>query len=142
VRSFISALLDAPGKGRAIRRYLTVLPGRLRQDYGHRGPFTPRQVRATVARHRLSSERHLAYAIALFCDAEALARFRRERGDDPGGTDPRREIADRFFQGDYSFALDAVYRDFGGHDASAGFASEGGGHHGGSDHGGGGHGPL
>jgi hypothetical protein len=143
LRDVVTALLDAPGKRRTIRRYLTMLPGRLRQDYGHRGPFTPQQVRATIARHRISSERQLAYAIALFCDAEALIRFRRETGGDRGdGPDPRREIAERFFQGDGAFTLDDVYRDFGGHDASAGFGADGGGHHGGSDHGGGGHGPL
>jgi hypothetical protein len=138
-RSFLSALLEAPGKRRAIRRYLTVLPGRLRRDYGYGGPYTPEQVRATIARHKLSSQRHLAYAVALFCDPGALARFRRQQGDhgdDASG--PRRELAQRYFGGDMTFTPETVVRHFGQHEVMSG--ETGGGHHAALSHDDGGHG--
>jgi hypothetical protein len=43
-------------KRSAIRRYLSVLPSRLVDDYGHRGPYTTVQVLASIRRAKLSLE--------------------------------------------------------------------------------------
>ena len=82
----------------AIGRYLKVLPRRLREDYGHRGPYTPTQIEACIVRHRISSLRYVDFALALFCDPAHLRQLQRE----DGGTDfeaVRQQLGSDYFGG-------------------------------------------
>jgi hypothetical protein len=55
-----------------LARYFKVLPRRLREDYGHSGPYTPLQVDSTLRRHRIGPARHSGYAVALFSESALL----------------------------------------------------------------------
>lgn len=57
-----------------VSHYADCLPRYLFNDYGHSGPYTPNQIDASIDRHRLSGKgADRAYALAMFCDAAALA---------------------------------------------------------------------
>jgi hypothetical protein len=124
---------------RAMRRFLTALPRHLRRDYGHRGPYTPEQVEATIRRHKVTSPSFAHYAQAIFCDRESVERLWRERGSDLSFDDARAEIANAYFGGqtDFTEADTARYSsESSGHGADAGHgvhandsSSHGGGHH-------------
>ena len=134
----LSRLVGALTKRRDLKRYLTILPWRLMQDYGHKGPYTPAQVEATILRHKVSSPRHKAYALAIFCDRKELERRRREGDLSDDFERLRREIGETYFDGTPDFSL----RDVGRHSSEHGGTGEAGGHsgHGGSYHDGGGDG--
>jgi hypothetical protein len=80
-------------KRRAIKRYLSALPGRLIEDYGHRGPYTTAQVEASVRRAELSLE-FVSHAQAIFCNVEELL-LRHPQRDHFDRL--RRELAWRYF---------------------------------------------
>lgn len=115
---------------RATKRYLRHLPSLLNRDYGHRGPYTPEQVEATIRRHRLTSVAFAPYAMAIFCDREKVEALWRQANARHDYDRIRDEIGAAYFGGDASFTPDDVAR----HSAEA--YGEGGGHHG---HGGGHH---
>lgn len=137
-------LLTALGRRGAIRRILARLPARLRLDYGHIGPCTPEQVAASVRRHRVVAPRHIPWAIAIFCDREALKRLRLA---DPHGPDYealRAEAGSGFISGGPDFTLrdlarfETAHGDPGaGHGEAPGHHGDCGGH--GGDGGGGHH---
>lgn len=126
-------------KRRAVGRYIKILPRRLFEDYGHRGPYTPTQVEATIRRHKVSTSRYSDYAVALFCDRTRLKQFQSEDNRATGYDAIRRDLADTYFFGDADFTFRDVARssaERGGGDHETGHG-EVGGHHGGD--GGGGH---
>lgn len=82
-------------KRSAIRRYLSVLPRQLIDDYGHRGPYTTVQVLASIHRAKLSCE-FADYAQAIFCDVEELLLRHPARDH---YDELRRELAWRYFGG-------------------------------------------
>src|SRR5471030_2922304 len=82
------------GKGAALSRYLRRLPRFLLEDYGHGGPYRPKQVEAAIYRHGFS-RRYVAYAQSLFCD-------RRELG--LGHEATRGDLARRYFGGNRDFS--------------------------------------
>jgi hypothetical protein len=133
----MTGLIERWLRRRAIRRYLTRLPRRLFEDYGHAGPYTPAQVEATLRRHKAGPLRHAAYAVAIFCDPK-LPSFDPDHGPDYGAM--RAEVGNAFFDGDSGFTLREV-GGYGGMSESTGHAGEsgGGGHHGGHGDGGGHH---
>jgi hypothetical protein len=133
----LSRWFYASRKRSAVRRYLKSLPKQLFEDYGHRGPYTAKQVEASIQRAKLSAE-FCPYAQAIFCDAAALP-------DDPTFRAIRHELGDAYFNGGGSagggdFTYADVARYVGEHGAGAGHESGQsfgeGGHHGGN---GGGH---
>lgn len=127
-------MISAWLKRRAIRRYMSRLPRRLFEDYGHAGPYTPAQVEATMRRHRIGPLRHAAYAVAIFCDPKRLPEFQPDHG--PNYSELRAEIGDAFFEGDSGFTL----REVGGYGGAPESSGHGGGEHSGGHHGdGGGH---
>jgi len=123
----------------AVRRYLTRLPPMLLKDYGHRGPYRPLQVEATICRHKGFSRRFIPHAQALFCDEASVRAAWRDAAINARYEAIRNDLADAFFSGgDYSYADVARYSAETGPEGSTGHGGEGGGHHGG--HGGhGGH---
>jgi hypothetical protein len=126
----------------AVHRYLTQLPKRLLEDYGHGGPYTPRQVESTIGRHRGFSKAFLPYAQALFCDEERLREVWYETGVASQFGAIREELGGVCFGGDGNFSYADVGRyaaDHGVAGAFGGHGGEGGGHHGGDvgGHGGG-----
>ena len=60
---------------RTAKRYLLALRPALRQDYGHTGPYTPAQVLASLKRCVFNAPSARQYALAIFCDAAALAKL-------------------------------------------------------------------
>jgi hypothetical protein len=127
----VSRWFYAARKRTAMRRYLRRLPKQLSEDYGHRGPYTPKQVEASIQRAKLSAE-FAPYAQAIFCDEAALPT---------GGRHDfraiRHELGGTYFEnggggGDYTYSDVARY--VGGH---GGYESHGGGE--GSGYGDGGH---
>ena len=120
----------------ATRRFLTALPRRLRQDYGHRGPYTPEQVEATIRRHKVASLSFAHYAQAVFCDRESVEKLWRDCGRGYDYDEVRAAIGDAYFDGDAGFS-DADVARFGGEsssDISDGghggvHSGDGGGHH-------------
>jgi hypothetical protein len=130
----IGQWLDAARKRRSVKGYLRRLPKQLFEDYGHRGPYAPGQVEASVQRAKLSAE-FCPYAQAIFCDATML----------PSGVRHdfraiRRELGQTYFTdgagggGEYTYAevsrLVGEHGGYGGHFGSEG-SGDGGGHHGG-----------
>jgi hypothetical protein len=127
-------MISAWLKRHAIRRYMSRLPRRLFQDYGHAGPYTPAQIEATMRRHRIGPQRHAAYAVAIFCDPKRLPEFQPDHG--PNYRALREEVGDAFFEGDSGFTV----RDVGGYGGAPESSGHGGGEHSGGHHGdGGGH---
>ncbi len=127
------------GRHRAIRRYLRILPRRLFEDYGHRGPYTPAQVNASILRYKVSSPRYSDYAIALFCDRDRLHRVNNDDLRQENYESLRGDLADSYFGGDPDFTYrDAtrLYSEHGSGGHTAHHGGEVGGHHGGD---GGGH---
>jgi hypothetical protein len=132
----------------AVRRYLTGLPRKLIDDYGHRGPYRPQQVAATIGRNESFSTEFAPLAQALFCDEESLRNAWREAGFSAEIRAVRRDLAEAWFggvsgNGDNSGTF--TYADVGRYSAEQSWAeSHGGGsggdagHHGG-DGGHGGH---
>ena len=116
----ISRICHWTQRRRAIKRYLTILPRRLNQDYGHRGPYTPMRIEASIARHKISSPGYADFAVALFCDPAQLKDFRREDGRDPNHEAIRWELSGEYFDGEVDFKLSDVARLS---------AEHGGGHH-------------
>ena len=133
----VSRWVYAARKRGAVQRYLRRLPKQLFDDYGHRGPYTPLQVEASIQRAKLSAE-FCAYAQAIFCDAAALPTGRHDFRA------IRRELGAAYFSdgagggGEYTYAevsrLVGEHGGYGGHGGGEG--SGDGGHHGGD---GGGH---
>ena len=74
----IAKALEAYRARKAVRLYLRLLPVILWRDYGGSGPYTPDQVEAAIARHRVTSREFVPYAIAIFCDADAAERAWRD----------------------------------------------------------------
>lgn len=138
-RSWIDGLIHSFNRRRSVRRYLRLLPRRLREDYGHIGPFTPEQVAATIRRHRISGPRYISYAQALFCDPKTLAEIRPTVDFGLSFQDLRREIAGQVQASGVD--EDFGYSDVLGHAAHFGSDSAGGegGHHGATGASGGGH---
>ena len=125
----------------ATRRFLKVLPWRLRQDYEHRGPYTPEQVEATIRRHKIANPAFARYAQAIFCDRDMVERLWRDRGVNESYDEIRADIGGAYFGGDAAFtAADAArYSSETGGGSESGHGAHGG--HGGehSGDGGGGH---
>ena len=125
-----------------LKRFLTVLPRRLVQDYGHRGPYTPAQIESTISRHKLSPQRYWPYALALFSDRQGLERLRGEPDRSHDYLGLRAELGGMFFEGDPDFTIGDVYRysaEHSSHGESGGHSGDGGSHHAGGDAGGGHH---
>jgi hypothetical protein len=120
-------------KRRAIRRYLRVLPFKLRDDYGHLGPYSPGQVQRTVERHKITGPRFLPYALAIFCDPGKVdaGHLKELERLDLGRL--RDEIAVGWFEGNAEFDLKDVFSQAAEHSAGAGSGDHGG--HSGMDHG-------
>lgn len=121
-----------------LRKYLVVLPRKLLEDYGHGGPFTPKQIESTIERYMGWSVSFCPYAQAMFCDETALDNLQRETCQDFRAL--RRELGGAYFGGRAHFTLRDVHRysaDHGYGDGGGYGGDEGGGHHGGD---GGGHG--
>lgn len=138
VRDTISRISSFLGKGRAIRRFLTVLPRRLLQDYGHRGPYTPAQVASTIRRWKISPPRYVAYALAIFCNRASLDQLDHERGRPHQYEDIRAEIGQAYFGGDSDFTIRDIGRfwvEHGGEGSADAHSTHNGIHH----DGGGGH---
>jgi hypothetical protein len=122
-----------------MRRFTSVLPGRLRADYGHGGPYTPMQVEATIRRHRIAAPEYAVYALGLFCDGPALskqlgaaeaARVRRELGDGYFGGSPGfsyNDVRSLCSEGSSDYGGDSCGADFSGSGAGAGDGGGGGG---------------
>ena len=132
----IGRLVHWMAKRRAIRRFLTILPRRLFEEFG-RAPYTPEQVEATIRRFNLSAPRHWPYALAIFCDPVQLARLRQERGGLEDYRRMRDEVGAGSFGGNGDFSANDVARnagETGGHFGSGGHSDHGGGHDGGGGH--------
>lgn len=119
----------------AMRRCVKTLPRRLRDDYGHIGPFTPAQVVRTVQRHRLSAPYVVQYAVAIFCDREAAEQAWRALDRQPDYEALRADVGGAYFSGELDFRAEDVSRHSAEHGAHGGHESHGGGHHGGGGEG-------
>jgi len=123
-------------KRRAIRRFLLVLSGRLAKDYGHRGPYTPAQVESALRRYKTAPPRYWPYALAIFCDLDALKALPTGRGE-PSFEGLRSEIgSDVFASASFSPGDVARYASEHGAFGEGGPVSDGGfhGHDGGGGH--------
>ena len=121
------------GKRRAIGSFLRALPKRLREDYGHLGPYSAEQVERCIIRHRVSGSDFIPYAIAIFCSPDSFDAGEL-RGSQYGDlTALREEVAGSYFEGNQQFDLKDVFSHSAEHSA-AGVSAEHG--HGGFDHGG------
>jgi hypothetical protein len=108
-------------------------------DYGHRGPYRPLQVEATIRRQKGFSTWFIPHAQALFCDEASVRAAWRDAEINARYEAIRSDLAGAFFSGgDYSYADVGRYSAESWSDGSAGHGGEGGGHHGG-DGGHGGH---
>jgi hypothetical protein len=141
-RGFFGPLFSDFRKRQAVGRYLKILPRHLYQDYGHRGPYTPEQIEASICRHRVSSDLFAAYAVVLFSDPELIKRLTRDTGESWDIDALRTELGGIYFGGDADFTMRDVARyasQHGGNVSEIGHNDHGGGggHHGGD--GGGGH---
>jgi hypothetical protein len=89
---------------RALKRLARRMPAALREDYGHRPPYAPLQVQATMNRQGLA-DRDLVYALALFCPVPAALDSALDgvRAEDLEAA--RTEMGDLLFDGDSSFAF-------------------------------------
>jgi hypothetical protein len=81
----------------AVHRYLTKLPRKLVIDYGHGGPYTPKQVEATIRRNKRFSLAFLSYAQTLFCDADGLRKVWQDTSVAAEFTRIRDELAAVYF---------------------------------------------
>jgi hypothetical protein len=135
----IRRLLECRAKRRAIRGYLRILPGNLRRDFGHSGPFTPMQVQRTIERQKGLSKNHVDYALAVFCDDHNLKALCGKPGRPNSYSDLRDEVGlaypSYFYDGGSFSYSDLVSDSFseGGHGGDGGhhdFSGDaGGGHH-------------
>jgi hypothetical protein len=135
----LSRALALLGSRRATRRYLRLLPRLLSRDYGHRGPYTPEQVETTIRRHRVTSLKFAAYAMAIFSDRDGVEARWRQTDALHDYERIRRDIGSAFFGGDAGFTPEAAarhssetYAEGSGHQGHGGGhndSSDGGGHH-------------
>jgi len=126
----MAGLIHTLLRRRALKRFVRRLPGLLLADYGHRGPFTPEQVAATIGRYRVSSRAFVPYAQTIFCDRERTERAWREAGAARDYAVLRGEVGAVLFDGDHDFTLADVGREA----ASGGGEGQAGGHDGGHHH--------
>jgi len=136
----VSRLWRRYRRHRAIRRFLKILPRRLFEDYGHRGPFTPAQVETTNRRYKVSSPEYDEYAVALFCDPDQLRQIKSADIKGSNYESVRDDLATSYFGGDPDFTWRDIYRISSGHgggehsdhhggEISSHHGGEGGGHH-------------
>jgi hypothetical protein len=133
----ISRFLASMHKRRVVGRYLKILPRHLRHDYGHRGPYTPAQVEATIGRYAVSSRKYSAYAVAIFCDRDELQRLVSEGKGHPDYEALRTELSAYYFGGDSDFTFRDVARyaaQHGDHSHGDSHSGDGAAHHGGGSH--------
>jgi len=139
----IIRLFAALDRRHAIKRILTGLPARLRQDYGHAGPYTPEQVQASVRRHGIVAEHHIPYAVAIFSDRKGLKRLNLADPQGPDYEALRAEVGAVWFSADPDFTPRDLARFEAAHADHGVSHSDASGHHsdsfGDGDDGGGGH---
>ena len=88
---------------RALYRYLRILPEKLLRDYGHKGPYTPEQVEATIKRNNTCSLEFAPHALAIFSDRASVEHLWRERGYKENFDQLRADVGNAFFGGDADF---------------------------------------
>ena len=107
-------------KRRALKAYISKLPGLLQKDYGGIGPYTVGQVTRTVERYGLN-QNHVAYACAIFVEKERfMVAYQNE--SDFAYENLKQEVADKFFFGNANFSM--VGSGYAAFDSGSGFDSD------------------
>lgn len=94
-----------PEKKKAVRGYLNTLGPRLRQKYGERPHYTPRQVYDTTRDSALSVD-YVCFAYMLYCSPADFSALHAAAGEVCDAAVMRAAVADEFFHGNAAF--DAV----------------------------------
>jgi len=116
-------------RNRAIKSYIKKLPSLLAKDYGKSKTYTPKQIKKTIERSRLSVT-DACFGIAMFSGREAFDQYHQEIGESCDYDGMRSEIADKHFNGNGDFEVTdiaSISSDYGGGIDAGGFDSGGGG---------------
>jgi hypothetical protein len=94
-----------PEKKEAVKSYLNTLGPKLKQKYGVRPSYTPRQVQSTAADAGLSID-YLCFAYMMYCSPADFSALHAAAGEACDAAAMRLAVADEFFGGNVGF--DAV----------------------------------
>jgi hypothetical protein len=101
------AFLKTLRKRWATRDYARKLPRLLAKDYGFSLSYSPRQVRSTIERYRLS-DYYSCYAISMFCDRTAFEQYHNGLGESCDYDAMRAEVAETHFNGNSHFTMSDI----------------------------------